>query len=126
VKRTYCVYVIELDSKVWRLRAKMRQANPKYKPLLGKGCLYVGMTVYTPEKRFLTHMDGGRNAAKVVHRFGKHLRPRLYQQYKRMSQRDAEEMERYLAERLRKRGYAVWPVREGGAFTMDSGLSNED
>src|SRR6185295_10833408 len=62
-KRDYCVYVIDLDPKVWRLRKKIRDANPRYKSMEGKGCLYVGMTMYTPEKRFLTHMDGGRNAA---------------------------------------------------------------
>ena len=118
-KRTYCVYVIELEPKVWKLRKKMREANPRYKPLTGKACLYVGMTVYSPEKRFLTHMDGGRNAANVVTTFGRHLRPRLYQSLPRMSQADAEEMERYLAARLRKRGYAVWPVKEGGAFSMN-------
>lgn len=119
-KRTYGLYAIELDPRVWRLRAKMRQANPRYSPLTGKGCVYVGMSVYTPEKRFLTHLEGGRNSASVVEKFGRHLRPRLYQAYERMSKADAEEMELYLAERLRRRGYAVWPVKEGGAFTMES------
>jgi hypothetical protein len=85
----------------------------------GKGCLYVGMSAYSPVKRFLVHMDGGQHAAKVVTKFGRHLRPDLYKEYKRMTKADAEEMERYLAARLRKRGYAVWPVKEGGAFTMD-------
>lgn len=119
-KRTYRVYVIELEPKVYQLRKKMRDANPKYKPMsTGKGCLYVGMTAYSPVKRFLVHMDGGKHAAKVVTKFGRHLRPDLYKEYKRMTKADAEEMERYLAARLRKRGYAVWPVKEGGAFTMN-------
>jgi len=119
-KRTYRVYAIELEPKVWPLRKRMRDANPKYKSMsTGKGCLYVGMTSSTPVKRFLVHMEGGKHAAKVVTKFGRHLRPDLYKEYRRMTKTDAEEMERYLAARLRKLGYAVWPVKEGGAFTMN-------
>ena len=119
-KRTYRVYAIELEPRVYQQRKKMRDANPKYKPMsTGKGCLYVGMTGSTPVKRFLVHMDGGKHAAKVVTKFGRHLRPDLYREYKRMTKADAEEMERYLAARLRKLRYAVWPVKEGGAFTMN-------
>lgn len=115
--KTYCVYVIELKSSVWKERAKMKAANRRFNPLTSKKqCVYVGMTVYTPEKRFLVHLDGGRNSANVVRRFGKHLRPDLYESYGRMSLKDAEEMERYLAARLRRKGYAVWPVAEGGAL----------
>jgi hypothetical protein len=76
------------------------------------------MTIHTPEERLAIHLEGGRNSASVVARFGRCLRPQLYKAYERMSKADAEEMERYLAGRLRKLGYAVWPVKEGGAFTI--------
>lgn len=123
-KRTYCVYVVDLDPRVWQERATMRKANPRYSPLAGAGFLYVGMTSHTPEERFAVHKAGGELSAPVVRRFGRYLRPRLYQAYKRMSQADAEEMERYLAERLRRKGYAVWPVKPGGAFTMNNSPAN--
>jgi hypothetical protein len=120
-KHTHCVYVIELDPRVWRERATMRKANPRYSPLTGLGFVYVGMTSHTPEERFAIHKKGGELSAPVVRRFGRALQPRLYQAYERMSRPDAEEMERYLADRLRRKGYAVWPVKPGGAFTMDGG-----
>jgi hypothetical protein len=118
-KKTHRLYVVDLDPKVWRDRATMRRANPKYSPLTGKGCVYVGISAHTPEERFEIHKAGGLHSAPVVRRFGRYLRPRLYQAYQRMTQADAEEMEPYLADRLRKKGYAVWPVTPGGAFTMN-------
>jgi hypothetical protein len=117
-KRTYCVYVVDLDPAVWRARPKMRKSNPKYKPLTGPGFLYVGMTMHTPEQRFETHKAGGKLSSAVVRKYGIRLRPTLYRAYKRMSLEDAEEMEVYVADRLRKKGYAVWPVKPGGAFSM--------
>ena len=115
---THAIYVVDLDPNVWRKRSTMRKANPRYMPLTGKGYLYVGATSHTPERRFEIHKEGGLHSAPVVRIFGRHLRKRLYQSYKRMSRKDAEEMEPYVAERLRKKGYAVWPVKEGGLFTM--------
>lgn len=96
----------------------MRKANPKYRPSLGKGCVYVGMTSHKAEERLAIHKEGGLLSAPVVRRFGRDLLPELYKAYQLMTQPDAEEMERYLAARLRRKGYAVWPVKEGGAFTM--------
>lgn len=116
---THCLYVVNLDPRVWKERATIRNANPRYLPLTGKGFVYVGMTSRTPEERLAVHKKGGQLSAPVVRRFGRSLEPRLYASYKRMSQRDAEEMERYLAGRLRRKGYAVWPVKPGGAFTMN-------
>jgi hypothetical protein len=119
--RSYCLYVVDLDPRVWRERKKMRDANPRFNPLTGKGFLYVGMTSSTPEKRFKIHMAGGIHAAPVVTRYGRYLRPKLYNMYERMEKlSDAEEMEVYLAGKLRRQGFAVWPVKEGGAFTMTS------
>ena len=122
-KKTYCVYVIDLDAAVWRDRPKMRKSNPRYNRLTGPGFLYVGMTMYTPKERFETHKAGGKLSSPVVRKYGIRLRPTLYRAYKRMSQADAEEMELYVAERLRKKGYAVWPVKPGGAFSMNGGTA---
>lgn len=102
----------------------MRKSNPRYNPLTGPGFLYVGMTMYTPEERFETHKAGGKLSSTVVKKYGRRLRPTLYRAYKRMSFADAEEMEVYVAERLRKKGYAVWPVKPGGAFSMNGDTPN--
>lgn len=120
-KKTYCVYVVDLDAAVWRDRPKMRKSNPQYNTVSGPGFLYVGMTMYTPKERFETHKAGGKLSSAVVRKYGRRLRPTLYRAYKRMSLADAEEMEAYVAERLRKQGYAVWPVKAGGAFSMNGG-----
>lgn len=119
-KHTYCLYVVELVPAVWKTQKRMREANPRYNPDAGKGCLYVGMTSATPAERFKTHKKGVLSSALVVKDYGCSLRPDLYKTYARMSREDAEEMEPYLAERLRKKGFAVWPVKPGGAFTMDA------
>jgi hypothetical protein len=118
-KKTWCVYVVDLDKAVWRDRPKMRKSNPRYNRLTGPGFLYVGMTMHTPKERFDTHKAGGKLSSPVVKKYGLRLRPTLYRAYKRMSLADAEEMEVYVAERLRKKGYAVWPVKPGGAFSMN-------
>ncbi|MEO8456317.1 MAG: hypothetical protein ABI559_00765 [Chloroflexota bacterium] len=118
---THRIYVVDLDPNVWHKRATMRKANPRYMPITGKGYLYVGATSKTAEERFAIHKAGGLHSAPVVRIFGRYLRPRLYAGYKRMSRKDAEVMEPYVAERLRKKGYAVWPVKEGGLFTMQKG-----
>jgi hypothetical protein len=117
-RKKHRLYVVDLDPRVWRERATMRKANPKYMPTLGKGFVYVGMTSHTAEDRLAIHKEGSLLSAPVVRRFGRELLPDLYKAYKLMSQPDAEEMERYLAARLRRKGYAVWPVKDGGAFTM--------
>ncbi len=119
-RKKHRLYVVDLDPRVWRERATMRKANPKYSPLSGKGFLYVGMTWHSAEERLAIHKAGGLLSAPVVRRFGMELRPDLYKAYKLMAFSDAEEMEPYLADRLRKKGYAVWPVKPGGAFTMKS------
>jgi hypothetical protein len=80
--------------------------------------LYVGLTSRTPEERFALH-KAGKRAAAVVRDHGRYLRPRLYKKYPRMTKAEAEVAERELAEALRKRGCAVWPVSEGGALNLD-------
>ena len=104
--RTYNVYVIDLDPAVLKVR-RFRAANPDYEP--GNPCVYVGATVLTPAERFVQHRDGARTAARLVHRFGRFLRPRLYERLNPIATRkEAEAMERDLAKELRDRGYAVW------------------
>lgn len=111
-RRTYNIYVIELDQKVWSERKKFRTANPHFKGKLE--CLYVGMTSNTPEVRFHKHKTGHRNrkgikvSSAIVEKFGICLRPSLYERFNPMDKEKAIRMEKELAESLRKRGYAVW------------------
>lgn len=71
-------------------------------------CVYVGSTAHTPEERFRQHLAGYK-ANKYAKRYGVRLKPRLYSKYLDLETRAlAEQEEVKLAERLRKRGYAVW------------------
>jgi len=110
--KTYHVYVVELDRKVWSESWKFREANPRYKGLLE--CLYVGMTSKTPQERLKIHKTGGRSkkgykiSSRYVETYGKYLRPSLYTHLNPMTRKDAMEMEGSLANELKKKGYAVW------------------
>ena len=73
----------------------------------GRPGYYVGMTGLTPEERFRNHKSG-RKAARIVKRFGERLVPRLYAHLNPMSYEKAKDMEGWLAESLRKRGYHVF------------------
>src|SRR5579872_2093104 len=73
----------------------------------GKAGYYVGMTGLTPEQRFDNHKNG-RKASRVVRRFGERLVPKLYQHLNPMTYRKAVQMERDLADSLRKRGFVVF------------------
>ena len=109
---TYQVYVIELSRKVFNEDAKFRAANPQFNGVLQ--CLYVGMTSKTPQERFQQHKTGYRNAkghklsANIVQKYGRYLRPSLYQDIGPLSRAEALEVERGLALELRRKGYAVW------------------
>jgi predicted GIY-YIG superfamily endonuclease len=87
----HCVYVVYLR-------------NPKGD---GKAGYYVGMTGLSPEQRFQNHKSGVK-AARIVRRFGERLVPRLYQHLNPMSFQKAKEMETFLADSLRKRGFVVY------------------
>ena len=102
--RRYNIYVIELEKGVLNEK-KFRQANPGY--IDGKPCVYVGMTVRTPEERFAQHKRGYK-AAKFVRKYGLYLKPRLYRKFNPMTYDEAKFMEVEKARRLRKRGYGVW------------------
>jgi predicted GIY-YIG superfamily endonuclease len=87
----YSVYVVYLR-------------NPKGD---GKAAYYVGMTGLSPEQRFANHRNGIK-AARVVKKFGARLVPKLYAHLNPMPYAKAKEMEVFLADSLRKRGYLVF------------------
>ena len=99
------VYVIELDDAIREL-PKFSEANPNAR--LDLPCLYVGMTGLTPEQRFENHKAGKKAGKKYVTRFGIRLVPELYAGLNPMTREQAKVEEPALAERLRKRGFAVW------------------
>ena len=73
----------------------------------GKAGYYVGMTGLAPEQRFHNHKTGVK-AASVVKRYGERLVPKLYAHLNPMPYDRAKDMEGFLAESLRKRGYVVF------------------
>ena len=68
--------------------------------------VYVGMTGLEPEERLANHKAGVK-AASVVKRYGLHLLPELYAHLNPMPYEAAVQMERDLAEDLRRAGYTV-------------------
>lgn len=111
---TYQVYVVELSKRVFTENAKFRAANPQFNGVLE--CLYVGMTSKTPQERLKQHKTGYRNkkghrlSANIVEKYGRYLRPSLYDHINRqpMTRAEALMMEEKLALDLRRQGYAVW------------------
>ena len=100
----YHVYVVELSKEVLNERRFMK-ANPGY--IVGKPCVYVGMTGLNPDLRFDKH-KAGIQANRYVLRFGLRLLPEIYEAYNPMSYDDARDMEVELAIDLREGGYGVW------------------
>ena len=104
-RKQYYVYVIELDPAVLGPR-RIKEENPEY--IDGMQCLYVGQTARTPEERFEQHKRGHK-ANRYAKKYGRRLRPDLYDRYNPISTREkAEAMEARLASKLRVRGYTVW------------------
>ena len=111
---TYRVYVVELSKRVFTENNKFRAANPQFNGVLE--CLYVGMTSKTPQERLVQHKTGYRNkkgyklSAYLVEKYGRYLRPSLYEHInkKSMNRKEALIMEKKLALDLRRQGYAVW------------------
>ena len=97
------VHVVLLAPAVRRLAA-VRAANPKRRR--GKPCVYVGMSGLTPEERFANHKQGIK-AAAVVQRYGIRLLPELYAHLNPMPHEAAAQMEKELADDLRREGYTV-------------------
>jgi len=97
------VYVVLLDPAARKLHS-IRAANPNGDPT--KPCLYVGMTGLSPEERFANH-KAGIKAASVVTGYGLRLLPELYEHLNPMPFKAAAQMEKDLAEDLRRAGYTV-------------------
>jgi len=100
----YHVYVVELSPTVLG-EPRFRKANPGY--VVGKPCVYVGMTGLDPDIRFDKH-KAGLQANRFVQRFGLHLLPEIYAAYNPMTYDLACDMEVELAIDLREGGYGVW------------------
>lgn len=101
----YNVYVIELDKRVLNNK-KFIEKNPDYQA--GKPCVYVGQTAKSPEERFQQHKSGFR-ANRFVKKLGLKLKENIFKRHNPMTSRaQAESKEAWLAENLRKKGYAVW------------------
>lgn len=103
-RKRFSVYVVGLNRAVLNDK-RFTEENPQHNPI--KPCVYVGMTGLTPQERFQRHKSG-KQACKFVLRYGEYLKPRLYRRFNPMTYEEAVAMERELARRLRKRGYAVW------------------
>ena len=101
-RKRYNIYVIELDPDVLKT-SRVKNENPDY--VDGMQCLYVART---PEERFEQHKEGYKSN-RYTKKYGRRLRPDLYERYNPISTRErAEEVEEKLAAKLRTRGYAVW------------------
>jgi hypothetical protein len=100
----YHVYVVELSEDVL-YEPRFRKANPDY--IVGKPCVYVGMTGLDPDVRFDKH-KAGIQSNRYVKQFGLRLLPHLYEAYNPMPYDDACDMEVMLAIDLREGGYGVW------------------
>jgi hypothetical protein len=109
---SYRVYVIELSKKVYSENAKFRSANPQYTGVLE--CLYVGMTSKPPIERLKQHLKGYKNkkghniSSSIVRKYGKFLRPSLYNHLQPTYKSQALKMEKELALKLKREHYAVW------------------
>jgi len=97
------VYVVLLDPAVGKLR-KVRADNPNRNPK--KPCVYVGMTGLAPAERFTNHKAGIKSSA-AVKRYGLRLLLELYKHLNPMPFVAAVQMEKDLAEDLRRAGYTV-------------------
>lgn len=109
----YQVYVIELSKKVFSEHTRFRNQNPQFNGVLE--CLYVGMTSKEPTKRFEQHIKGMKSkkgfdlSSAIVKKYGKYLRPSLYDHLPVLKSRQAALLlEQKLTADLRKQRYAVW------------------
>ena len=96
-------YVVRLSPAVLHSKKLLRQ-NPDRHP--DKPAVYVGSTGLDPQERFKKHKDGLKQN-NLVKQFGVELMPELYQQYNPTTFHKAEEIEKWLATKLRADGYTV-------------------
>ena len=112
LSKNYSVYVVELNQKIWSDNWRFRKANPQYNGIME--CLYVGMTSLSPKERYQKHKTGAKSkkghkiSSYYVEKYGTFLRSSLYGEYNPMTKEKAIQMEKWLAEDLKNRGYAVW------------------
>lgn len=97
------LYGVLLDPAVGKIRT-VRAENPKRDPK--KPCIYVGMTGLMPEERFANHKAGIKDSP-LVKRYGIRLVPELYAHLNPMPYEAAMQMEKDLADDLRRAGYTV-------------------
>ena len=100
----YHVYVIELSKDVL-YEPRFMRSNPDY--VVGKPCVYVGMTGLDPDLRFDKH-KAGIQSNRFARQYGLRLLPQLYEVYNPMPYNGARDMEVELAIGLREDGYGVW------------------
>ncbi len=105
LEKNHNVYVVELDPVVLEKEPRFLKENPYHDR--DKACLYVGRTGRDPQERYANHKKGYK-ANRFVRRYGRRLRPQLYERYNPMTYEDAERREVELAEELRTMGHAVW------------------
>jgi len=101
----YNVYVIKLNKNVLNSK-KFRVKNPNMNTR--KACYYIGQTCHDPKTRFKQHKYGIKSNS-FVKRYGLKLVPRKFKKYNPIKKRkDAEKIELFLTEKLRKKGHGVW------------------
>jgi hypothetical protein len=97
------VYVVLLSKAALRDVSVLRR-NPGRDPK--KPAIYVGMTGLPVDHRFENHKNGYKSA-RLVKKYGLRLLPELYDYLNPMPYEHAAQMEKDLAEDLRRQGYAV-------------------
>ena len=101
----YYVYVIELDNSVGKI-VKFRKQSPNF--LFGSRCFYVGQSAHPPTTRFKQHKDGYKSNT-YARKFGIKLVPEFYEKYNPIpTRKDAEELDSYVVNNLRKKRFGVW------------------
>jgi hypothetical protein len=103
-RKHYHVYVIELSKDVLT-EGKFRKRNPDY--IVGKPCVYVGMTGLDPDLRFDKH-KAGIQANRYVQQYGLRLLPDLYEAFNPMFDDEACDREVEIGIDLRSAGFGVW------------------
>lgn len=98
------VYVIELSDGVLQ-EARFMRCNPGY--IMGKPCVYVGMTGLDPDLRFDKHKAGIQANAYVL-KYGLRLLPDLFEGFNPMDYETAQKMEIEIGIDLRSAGFGVW------------------
>jgi hypothetical protein len=104
VALSHRLYVIRLSREVLSIPS-FRERNPGY--VEGEPCVYVGSTGCAVEIRFMQHVLGYK-ANRFARDFGRELMYDVTDGRPLQRHADAVRDERALADRLRRRGWAVW------------------